>query len=415
MTIEQLLTEDARARHIHVIGQTGVGKSAFLLNLIAADLAAGHGVAVVDPHGELAEAVLGLVPRERFHQVIYINPTDTHPVPFNPLFGHALPDRARAADAVLSAFRAVWGWSAESAPRAVPLLRNAIRTALDLLNPTFFDVLDIIEGRNRAKATDPMNVRYWRRLESLDRKLQEDTVAPVYTRLDALLTPPVRAVLCQRPSFDLSQVMNNGQILICNLNKGALGELNSHLLGAFVVSGIVQAAMNRAPQFHQRRFYLYVDEFQNFATDSFSTALSEARTYGLSMTLAHQYTKQLPESLLSAVLGNTGTTISFRVGAEDAALMASHMGGVLADTDLNPRTLKELPNYECYARVLQGGAPIAVRLKTDAPPLPLHDRVEQLVRNSRTRFGRPAALVEQALNRSLNQPRPKKRARKYGK
>src|SRR6202158_3260744 len=156
--------------------------------------------------------------------------------------------------------------------------------------------------------------------------------------------------------------------------------------------------MNRSSQFHQRRFYLFVDEFQNFATDSFSTALSEARKYGLSLTLAHQYIKQLPETLTSAVLGNTGTTIAFRVGAEDADLMASHLGGTLADRDLHPRTLKELPNYECIARVLQGGAPQAVRHKTVPPPAPLHDRVEQLVRNSRTRFGRDRKKVEEAIN-----------------
>jgi DNA helicase HerA-like ATPase len=158
----------------------------------------------------------------------------------------------------------------------------------------------------------------------------------------------------------------------------------------------------------KRRFHLYVDEFQNFATDSFSTALSEARKYGLSLTLAHQFTRQLPEGLLSAVLGNTGTTIAFRVGAEDAELMASHLGGTLADIDLNPRILKELPNYECIARVLQGGAPIAVRVKTVPPPLPLHDRVENLLKNNRSRFGRSRSLVEDALN-SLAAPKPKAR------
>jgi hypothetical protein len=215
--------------------------------------------------------------------------------------------------------------------------------------------------------------------------------------------------------------MREGRILIVNLNKGKLGELNSHLLGAFIVSGIVQAAMsgattswdNSSQQFHQRSFALIVDEFQNYATESFALALSEARKRGLQLVLAHQYVKQVPEQIMSAVLGNTGSTICFRVGAEDAPLMASHLGGTLADIDLNPRILKELPNYECVARVLQGGAPLAVRLKTVPPPSPLHDRVEQLIRNSRTRFGRTRSLVEQAISRTLEPPLKPRKARRW--
>lgn len=413
--MKHLLTEDARARHIHIIGATGTGKSSLLLNMIAADLSAGNGVAVIDPHGELAEAVLGLIPLDRpdnhfggrADQLVYLNPVDSRPVPFNPLHGIALEDRPRVADAVLSAFRAVWGWTPETAPRALPLLRNAIRTALDLPAPTFLDVMDIATGVKSRKTTDPMAARYWQWLKSQEPRFQNEAIAPVYSRLDTLLgSPDVRATLCQPPTFDLAHLMNEGQILICNLNKGKLGELNSHLIGAFLVSGIVQAAMNRSPQFHQRRFYLYVDEFQNFATDSFSAALSEIRKYRISLAIAHQYMKQVPEGLMSAVLGNTGTTIAFRVGAEDAELLASHIGSWIADHDLLPRTLKELPNYECIARVLQGGAPTAVRLKTEPPPVPVHDRVEQLVRNSRTRFGRARSLVEQKLNQF---PKPKAR------
>jgi len=413
MNLETLLTDDARARHIHIIGQTGTGKSALLANLIAADLAAGNGVGVIDPHGELAEQVLALVPVDRFHQVRYIT-ADDRPVGVNPLWGVPLERRTAVADQILSAFRAVWGWTPETAPRALPLLRNAIRTALDLPSPTFIDVLNIVAtGKGREHATDPMNRWYWAQLAAQDKKVQQDTVGPVITRLDALLTPPVRAVLCQRPKLDIRTTMDEGRILICNLDKGQLGELNSHLLGAFIVSGIVQAAMNRSTTVPPTPFYLYVDEFQNFATDSFSTALSEARKKGLSITIAHQYMKQVPEGLMSAVLGNTGTTIAFRVGAEDAPLMASHLGGTLADVDLNPRALKELPNYECIARVLQGGAPLAVRLKTVPPPSPLHDRVEQVVRNSAVRFGRKVALVEQAITRTLQPPPPPRKVRRW--
>ncbi len=269
------------------------------------------------------------------------------------------------------------------------------------------------EGRGRQKATDPLNRRYWKRLESREQRYQDEAVDPVYTRLDTLLTPLVRGVLCQRPTFDLTQLMNEGQILICNLNKGAVGELNSHLLGAFIVSGIVQAAFNRSPQFHQRRFYVFADEFQNYATDSFATGLSEARKVGLVFAgLAHQYLGQLPESVRSAVFGNTGTTVVFRVGAEDASLLAAHTGGWVGDYDLPPAILKELPNYHCVVRVLRGGVPYTVRLETPPPPEPVHDRVEQLVRNSRTRFGKPRALVERAISSRLS-PRRRKRERKW--
>lgn len=382
--------------------------------MIAGDLAAGHGIAVIDPHGELAEAALGLVPPSRFSQVRYINPMDERPVPFNPLHGIPLPERPAAADAILSAFRAVWGWSPETAPRALPLLRNAIRTALDLPSPTFLDVMRLLDDeRKRRRATDPINRLYWERLGSRDPRYQDEAVDPVLTRLDTLLgSPDVRATLCQQPTFDLETAMNEGHIIIANLNKGALGELNSHLLGAFLVSGIVQAAMHRSEQFHQRRFFLYADEFQNFATDSFATALSEARKRGLSITIAHQFLRQVPEGLMSAVLGNTGTTIVFRVGAENSELLASHTGGWVGDGELPPRILKELPNFECVARVLRGGAPQAARLTTAPPPPPLHNRIDKLLKNNRSRFGRDRSLVEAALTEQLR-PKLRKRAKKW--
>jgi len=413
------LSADDRSRHVHIIGQTGVGKSGLLENMIASDLAAGRGVAVLDPHGSLAEAALRLVPPHRFHQLRYINPADERPVPFNPLWGVPLRERPRRTDAIVSAFAGVWHWSIDSAPLALPLLRHAIRTALDLPEPTFLDVLAIVNGAaKRWKATDPMTRAYWDRLEAEDSKRHKDAAASVAARLDTLLaSPDVRATLCQPPTFDIPTTLREGHILIANLNRGAIGEISSHLIGAFIVSEIVQAAFsgatrkwdNASQQFHQRSFYVFADEFQSFASDTFATALSEIRKSGVSLTLAHQFVQQVPKEIMSAVLGNTGTTISFRVGAEDAALLASHVGGLVGD-DLPPNILKELPNYHAVARVLRGGSPEAVRLKTLPPPAPLHDRVEQLLRNARTRFGRDRALVEQKFSARKAAPR---RARKW--
>lgn len=393
------LTDDDRMRHVHVVGQTGVGKSGLLKTMIADDLAAGHGLAVIDPHGTLAEEVLALVPPSRFHEVRYLNPADPKPAPFNPLHRVALADRPRVADEIVAGFRAVWGWTPEKAPRALPLLRNAIRTALDLPEPTFLDVMRLLDDEaKRRGATDPMNRLYWERLASRDARYQDEAVDPVLTRLDSLLgAPDVRATLCQRPTWDIESTINEGRILIANLNKGAIGEMNAHLIGAFLVSAIIQAAMHRSPQFHQRRFYLFIDEFQSFATDSFATALSEIRKFGIGLTLAHQYVRQVPETVMSAVLGNTGTTLCFRVGAEDASLLAAHTGGWVRD-DLPPTILKDLPNYQCVARVLREGSPQAIRLQTLPPPVPLHDRVDQLVKNARVRFGRDRSLVERKIS-----------------
>ena len=407
------LSDDARARHVHIIGQTGVGKSALLENMIAADLAAGHGIAVLDPHGSLAEAALALVPPHRFHEVRYLNPADVaRPLGFNPLHGVPLERQPAAVDEIYGAFAAVWGWTPETAPRASYILRNLIAKSF---GGTFLDALRLLTSdESRVVPLDDVEAVFWNKFYAWDRKYREEAIQPVVTRLGTLLSSPaIRNTLCQEPRFDLASTLNEGRILICNLDKGKLGETNSHLLGAFIVSGIVSAAMNRSSQFHQRPFYLYADEFQNFASESFSTALSESRKYGLSLTLAHQYSTQMPKQLMSAVLGNTGTTIAFRVGAEDAPLMASHLGGTLADIDLNPRILKELPNYECVARVLQGGAPLAVRLKTVPPPSPLHDRVEQVVRNSRIRFGRPVSLVKKYIARALEPPPKPPKVRRW--
>ena len=407
------LSDDARARHVHIIGQTGVGKSALLENMIAADLAAGHGIAVLDPHGSLAEAALALVPPHRFHEVRYLNPADVaRPLGFNPLHGVPLERQPAAVDEIYGAFAAVWGWTPETAPRASYILRNLIAKSF---GGTFLDALRLLTSdESRVVPLDDVEAVFWNKFYAWDRKYREEAIQPVVTRLGTLLSsPPLSATRCVRSRASILQVplMRDEYSFATSTRK--LGETNSHLLGAFIVSGIVSAAMNRSSQFHQRPFYLYADEFQNFASESFSTALSESRKYGLSLTLAHQYSTQMPKQLMSAVLGNTGTTIAFRVGAEDAPLMASHLGGTLADIDLNPRILKELPNYECVARVLQGGAPLAVRLKTVPPPSPLHDRVEQVVRNSRIRFGRPRSLVEASIARALEPPPKPRKVRRW--
>ncbi len=355
-----LLLEDRR-RHVYIVGKTGMGKSTLLQNMMASDMRQGLGICLIDPHGDLAESLLGVVPSFRTNDVIYFNPAAAeHAVPFNPL---ACPDRSKVdqvTSGVVSAFKKVntsWG------PRLEETLRNAVfavaeqggnlLTLLQLLGDRFFREHfvagikdDIVRGFFQNEFACWSEAYRTEAIASIQNKVRPFLT---YTRIRAVVTS-------EKPSLDLRHVMDHHKILIVNLSKGRLGEDNSALLGAFLVSSIQMAAMSRAdvPEEQRSDFFLYVDEFQNFTTGSFAILLSEARKYRVGTVLAHQYLAQLSEETANAVWGNVGSMLAFQVGSEDAEKLAvqfSRFPGEVRQQDFGG-----LPKFTAYARVLVNGA-----------------------------------------------------------
>lgn len=401
-----MLEPEARRRHLYIVGQTGTGKSTLLLNLIAQDLAAGEGLALLDPHGDLARDVLNYVPNHRLNDLVYINPYDyERPIGFNPLSAVPLDLRPLVAGEVVSAFQHVWpdSWG----PRLDYILTNAVRTLLDVPGGTLLMLPRLLTDETfRAqivaqRVTDPVVRSFWlNEYAGYTVAHRTEAISPIQNKIGkALMVPALRNMLAQpRSTITFSRMMNEGAIVICDLSKGRLGESTAHLLGALIVTAFAQAALSRAssPQHSRRVFHLYADEFQSFATQSFALILSEARKYGLTLTLAHQYLDQLPEELRAAVFGNAGSLISFRAGADDAPILARQIG--LG----GPDALLDLPNAEGWARLLLDGTPTSpMRVEFFDKPRPLRLDAARLIETSARRFGQPRAEVEERIRRFL--------------
>ncbi len=400
------LDPEERRRHLYVIGQTGTGKSTLLLNLIRQDLAAGEGLALLDPHGDLAESVLAHVPRARTNDLVYINPADIEwPIGFNPL--SRVPDDLKpiVADGVVSAFRHVWpdSWG----PRLDYILTNAVRALLDVPGATLLMLprLLIDEGfRGRLverHVGDPVVRSFWvNEYAGYNDSFRNEAISPIQNKIGkALMVPSLRNMLAQpKSTITFRRLMDEGAIVICNLSKGALGESTTHLLGALLTTAFAQAALSRSgtPVGNRRTFHLYADEFQSFATESFALILSEARKYGLTLTVGHQYLDQLPDPLRAAVFGNVGSMIACRAGAADAPILAEQIG--LGGTD----ALLDLPNFTAWARLLRGGSPTSpIRLDLHDAPRARRSSPHRLIATSRMRFGRPRAEVEARIRKFL--------------
>src|SRR5665213_3620090 len=401
-----MLDPEERRRHLYIVGQTGTGKSTLLLNLIAQDIAAGEGLALLDPHGDLAEAVLMHVPKRRTRDLVYLNPADAErPIGFNPL--SSVPEELKpiVADGIVSAFRHVWpeSWG----PRLDYILTNAIRALLDVPGGSLLMLPRLlIDEPFRMRLIDrhvhdPLIRSFWlNEFAGYGSGFRAEAISPIQNKIGkALIEPRLRNMLSQpRSTINLRRLMDESAIVICNLAKGRLGEGTSHLLGALLTTTIAQAALSRAdrPVTDRRVFHLYADEFQSFATESFALILSEARKYGLTLTLGHQYLGQLSDQLRQAVLGNTGSFVAFRVGAEDAALVAHHLG--LGSVS----AVQDLANFQAYGRFLIGNSPSSpTRLDLYPPPEPVNLRADRLIANSRIRFGRDRRQVEDRIARFL--------------
>ena len=395
------LLPDDRRRHVLIEGKTGMGKSTLLHRLIATDIAAGRGAGLIDPHGDLCEAILASVPSGRSNDVVLFDIADTtHPLAFNILHCPDPSQRTLTVSGIVGAFKKIWGDF--FGPRMEHILRNTLLTLIEVPGSTLLSVSRMLgDARFRdhilTKVSDPVVRSFWlREFASMPPKLQAEAVSPIYNKVGQLVSNPLlRNILGQsRSTLDLRKVMDEGKVLLVNLSKGRIGEDASALLGAFLVTAIQQAAMSRADSARQDRpdFYLFIDEFQNFATEAFATILSEARKYRLNLIVANQYLDQIDDATRAAVFGNIGSMIFFAVGVQDAEVLAEQLGG-----DLIPKDLMNSP----ASRRMPASSSTATRVgRSRCEPCRLLPRRAEraspltIRRYCRQRYGRPVAVVE---------------------
>lgn len=399
------IKSDDRRRHVYVIGKTGMGKTTLLENLAAQDIQAGRGVAIVDPHGEFAEKMLSFIPSSRVNDTIYFNPADLNwPIALNVVEKVAVEHRHLIASGLVGVFKKIWAdsWG----PRLEYVLRNAILALLEYPDSTLLGIMRILADKTYRKKVvqnirDPVVRSFW--IEEFSKypdRFQAEAVAPIQNKVGQFLTSPlIRNIVGQtKSSINMREVMDEGKILIMNLSKGRIGEDNSALLGAMMITRLQLAAMARIdiPEEERRDFYLYVDEFQNFATESFANILSEARKYRLNLTLAHQYITQLEEPVRDSVFGNVGTIISFRVGAEDAEFLEKEFS-----PEFSAHDLVNLSKYNIYLKLMIDGVASRPFSAVSLPPVlpPAENKTEQVINVTRHRYSTPRERVEEKIRR----------------
>lgn len=396
---------DDRRRHMYVIGKTGMGKTNLLENLAIQDIQKGHGIAFVDPHGDTAEKLIKAIPSWRVNDVIYFNPADQDfPIAFNVMEKVGPEYRHLVASGLVGVFKKIWAdsWG----PRLEYILRNAILALLEYPGSTLLGVTRILVDKSYRervveKVTDPVVRSFWvdEFTQWNDRVLQE-VISPIQNKVGQFLSSSlVRNIVGQTvSSFDIRKVMDERKILIMNLSKGRIGEDNSALLGAMMITKIQLAAMGRVDIEEETRkdFYLYVDEFQNFATESFANILSEARKYRLNLILANQYVNQIDERVRDAIFGNAGSIISFRVGAMDAEFLEKEFEPVFTANDL-----VNLPKYQIYLKLMIDGIAGDAFSATTLPPIKLEDvgNDEKIIAVSRERYATKKTEVEEKIRR----------------
>lgn len=350
---------DDRRRHMYVVGKSGMGKSTVLENMIVQDMNKGRGLAVVDPHGDLAEKIINYIPDSRVKDIVYFNPSDAEfPIAFNVVEQVEPHLRHLVASGLIGVFQKLWAdsWG----PRLEYILRNAILAVLDYPGSTLLAITRMLSDKNFRKEViekiqDPVVKAFWvNEFSGYNDKFASEAVAPIQNKVGQFLSSSlIRNIVGQtKSSIDLRKIMDEGKILIMNLSKGRIGEDNSALLGSMMITKIQLAAMSRVDidESDRRDFYLYVDEFQNFATDSFANILSEARKYHLCLILAHQYIEQLSDNVKAAVFGNIGTLVTFRVGATDAEFLAKEFMPLFTEEDL-----VNIPKFNFYLKLMIDG------------------------------------------------------------
>jgi len=398
-----------RQRHMYVVGQTGTGKSTFLENLALQDMLNGDGFAFVDPHGDTVERLLAMVPKERTEDIVYFSPADmAYPLGLN-IFEFDTPDQKDfLIQEALNMLYKLYDpqHTGIMGPRYEHLFRNAALTVMaDPEGGTFVDIPKLFRDPKYVQqklkyVTDPNVREFWEREMPQAQRSNEygDVVSWFVSKFGAFLSNEMmRNIIGQTKSaFNLREIMDKKKILLVNLSKGRTGQLNMQLLGIIFVMKFQAAAMSRAnvPEKERVDFALYVDEFQNFSTDSFATILSEARKYHLNLIAANQFTTQLSESIRDAVFGNVGTTIAFRVGDRDAEALKKYFQPSFDETDI-----LRVPNYNAIVRTMVGGVPTLPFSMATLPPLgtpnmKLADALKQL---SAAKYGRPKVVVEEEI------------------
>ena len=393
-----------RTRHFYVIGKTGTGKTTLLENMAIQDIQKGKGLAIVDPHGEFAEKMLDFIPPNRVNDVIYFNPSDLeYPIAFNAIEKVDPEYRHLVASGLMGVFKKIWPdvWSA----RMEYILHNSVLALLEYPGSTLLGINRILADKEYRKKvvdrlTDPSVKSFWvNEFAKYPDRFREEAVAPIQNKVGQFISSPlIRNIIGQtKTAIDFRGVMDSGKIMIMNLSKGKVGEDASKLLGALCITKLQLAAMSRVnvPEEDRRDFYLYVDEFQNFVTESFANILSEARKYRLSLILAHQYIDQLVQGensvVKDAVFGNVGTLATFRVGAADAEFLEKEFEPEFMQNDL-----VNLGFASVYLKLMIDGMASRPFSANTLPPIKTDEKSQRdkIIKVSRERYASKRADVE---------------------
>lgn len=409
-----LLRRD-RSRHMYIIGQTGAGKSGMLELLALSDVFYNQGYCIIDPHGDFAINNLKFIPESRIRDVVYFNPADTaFPVAFNPLEVSDPSRKPNICSEVIGVLKRMFGdsWG----PRLEHILRYTLLALLDRPETTLLDISRLLTDKDFRKETleyckDVTVLQFWKHeFGQWNEKQVNESIAPVLNKVGAFTANPIIRNIVGQPksSFDIRKIMDEGKILVVNLSKGLIGEDNAAILGSFLVTKVQLAAMSRSdiPRVEDRRpFYLYVDEFQNFATDSFAVILSEARKYGLNLTVANQYVAQMTDSVRDAVFGNVGTTISFRVSADDAPVLVKQFEPTFEESDI----LQLNNRHFVISMIINGEKVPAFSATTLSIPETPSNNFEAIVAHSREYYARPRLEIEAEIRETIEQSEKYKR------
>ncbi len=400
------MTPEDRLRHFYVIGQTGTGKTTILKNMIAQDIANGEGVCMIDPHGSDIQDILSLVPKHRFEDVIYFDPGYTdRPMALNMLeYDRRYPEQKTfVVNEMLSIFNKLFDMKTAGGPMFEQYFRNAVLLVME--DPesgnTLLDVSRVLSNKEYrqlkiSKCKNPIVVQFWKEVaEKAGGEASLANIVPYITsKFDVFLSNDImRPIIAQETStINFREIMDQKKILLVNLSKGRLGDINANLIGLIIVGKILMAALSRADSIGQNLppFYLYIDEFQNITTSSISTILSEARKYKLSLNIAHQFIAQLDEGIRDSVFGNVGSIAAFRVGAEDAEYLEKQFSPVFTAKDI-----MSIDNYNAYLKMLANGRPVKpFNIETIAPPQGNKSIVESVKQLSHLKYGKDKASVD---------------------